>query len=476
MGAARERRPPHSGARVVIARADIVQRVAEWGLREDVVEKDYILGWVLSGIGAHPVLGQHWVFKGGTCLKKCYIETYRFSEDLDFTVLPGGPVEPDAVLPLMLDVLRNVGEQSGIDFAIREPRFRTRPAGTSVEGRVFYQGPRLAPAASIKLDLTADERVVRPPVLRTIAHPFPDDLANTTVRCYSFEEVFAEKIRAMGQRGRPRDLYDVINLFRRDDLRLHPELIRDVLAEKCAAKSIPVPTVALVMEPARRAELEAEWENMLGHQLLALPPLEQFLEELPTVFGWLEGTVEIAAARAFPVGASEDATWTPPPTVASWGTGVPLEVIRFAAANHLLVELAYQGSWRLIEPYSLRMTRDGNLLLHAIRADSAQHRTYSVSQIQGVRATTTPFHPRFAIEFSTAGPMAAPPARSPSPRPRAPRAGRSGRPRHRYIVECPHCNRHFERTTRNTALRAHKDRSGFPCSGRRGQLVDTFYA
>lgn len=31
------------------------------------------------------------MFKGGTCLKKCYIETYRFSEDLDFTVLPGGP-------------------------------------------------------------------------------------------------------------------------------------------------------------------------------------------------------------------------------------------------------------------------------------------------------------------------------------------------------------------------------------------------
>ena len=27
-----------------------------------------------------------WVFKGGTCLKKCYFETYRFSEDLDFTL------------------------------------------------------------------------------------------------------------------------------------------------------------------------------------------------------------------------------------------------------------------------------------------------------------------------------------------------------------------------------------------------------
>ena len=34
----------------------------------------------------------------------------------------------------------------------------------------------------------------------------------------------------MGQRGRPRDLYDIINLFRRNDLRLHGTLVRDVLA------------------------------------------------------------------------------------------------------------------------------------------------------------------------------------------------------------------------------------------------------
>jgi hypothetical protein len=44
-------------------------------------------------------LSNQWVFKGGTCLKKCYIETYRFSEDLDFTVLPGGAIAPEDVLP-----------------------------------------------------------------------------------------------------------------------------------------------------------------------------------------------------------------------------------------------------------------------------------------------------------------------------------------------------------------------------------------
>jgi hypothetical protein len=76
----------------VITRADIVERVIEWGLTEEVVEKDYVLGWLLWGIGTDPVLSASWVFKGGTCLKKCYIETHRFSEDLDFTALPGRTV------------------------------------------------------------------------------------------------------------------------------------------------------------------------------------------------------------------------------------------------------------------------------------------------------------------------------------------------------------------------------------------------
>ena len=74
----------------MISRFDLDERVREWSLRDDIVEKDYVLGWVLWGIGSDERLSATWVFKGGTCLKKCYIETYRFSEDLDFTVLPGG--------------------------------------------------------------------------------------------------------------------------------------------------------------------------------------------------------------------------------------------------------------------------------------------------------------------------------------------------------------------------------------------------
>jgi predicted nucleotidyltransferase component of viral defense system len=44
----------------------------EFGLRPDIVEKDYVLGWLLAAISNHNELASMWVFKGGTCLKKCF--------------------------------------------------------------------------------------------------------------------------------------------------------------------------------------------------------------------------------------------------------------------------------------------------------------------------------------------------------------------------------------------------------------------
>ena len=56
------------------------------GLDPHVIEKDYVLGWVLAGIYHHASLKNHWIFKGGTSFHKCHFETFRFSEDLDFTI------------------------------------------------------------------------------------------------------------------------------------------------------------------------------------------------------------------------------------------------------------------------------------------------------------------------------------------------------------------------------------------------------
>ena len=70
----------------VIDKREIMNFSRELSLAPNVIEKDYILGWLLAGIARHPGLSSSLIFKGGKCLKKCFFETYRFSEDLDFTI------------------------------------------------------------------------------------------------------------------------------------------------------------------------------------------------------------------------------------------------------------------------------------------------------------------------------------------------------------------------------------------------------
>lgn len=468
----------------MISRADLDERVGEWGLRHGVVEKDYVLGWLLWGIGSDELLGRTWAFKGGTSLHKCYVETYRFSEDLDFTVMPGGPVKAEDLQSVFSTVLERVADASGLNFRQRPPLFKTHPSGKYTEGRVYYTGPLAAPqVASVKLDLSASEQVVRPTVLRKIAHAYPDELPGEgTVRCYSFEEVFGEKIRAMGERGRPRDLYDIVNLFRRRDSALDPASLSAVLAEKCQTKGVSIPTLDSIRASVTFADLETEWADMLAHQLPALPPIQGFWDELPNLFAWLAGTFTETALESVPVTADEAAgqeiveetgqPWRPAQTVQVWGQGVPLEVVRFAAVNHLMVNLQYNGSWRHIEPYCLRRTRAGHLLLHAVKAETGESRSYRVDRIQKLEATNLPFVPRYQIEFNSDGPLRTPPLSQhtaslrtvPSARPTVyPKIPYS--PHGRYVVTCPYCQKRFRRDTPDTRLNAHKSPGGTFCRG-----------
>jgi len=408
----------------VIARAELQARVREWGLTEEVVEKDYVLGWLLWGIGSHPALREHWVFKGGTCLKKCFVETYRFSEDLDFTVLEGGPLLPDALLPVLAEVLDTVEQKAGIELTRRPPIVRVRPDGRSAEGRIYYRGPRGAPGeARVKLDLTYDEIVVQPAMRREIAHAYDDVLPDDgSVLCYAFVEVFAEKLRALGQRTRPRDLYDVVNLYRRADLRGEQALVTQVLERKCAFKNVSVPNFESVGVTEKLDDLRGDWQAMLAHQLPTLPKVDEFLDALGDLFSWLAGREPVRLEPA-PAGREEvDDAWVAPATMTRWPGGVPLEQIRFAGANHLLVDLRYQGTTRLIEPYALRRSLAGNLLVYAIKAATDEVRAYRVDRIEGVRVTNQSFVPLYAIELSVALPVAT--GR------RAPRAG-SRHPRRR---------------------------------------------
>jgi hypothetical protein len=225
---------------------------------------------------------------------------------------------------------------------------------------------------------------------------------------------------------------------------------------------------------------------MLAHQLPELPPFESFWEELPRVLAWLfEEAAAVAAAASFPLRGAIDASWQPPAMVQAWGLTVPLEVIRFAAANRLCVELGYDRSSRLIEPYSLRRTPAGDILLHAVRHEDNEHRSYRIDRIEGARVTRISFVPRYAVELAQFGSLSIPStprtghaAQRPASRTgarstRVPRSALRFGPT--YVVQCPICERRFERRRYDVKLNAHKDKQGYQCSGRTGYLAETKY-
>jgi len=208
----------------MITRAELMELAQNLGLAPQVVEKDYVLGWLLAGIHANDELREHWVFKGGTCLKKCYFETYRFSEDLDFTVTNEAHLDEAFLRRVFADISAWIYERSGVEIPADKLRFEVfhnRRQKLAAEGRVYYRGPigpRTGDLPRIKFDLTTDELVALPPVIRPVTHPYSDTPEEgIQARCYAFEEVFGEKVRALGERARPRDLYDVVNLYRHEE-------------------------------------------------------------------------------------------------------------------------------------------------------------------------------------------------------------------------------------------------------------------
>ncbi len=125
-------------------------------IREDVLERDYCLAWLLATI-AESELRNVLAFKGGTALKRCYFSDYRFSEDLDFTLTEAIPLED--ILRRLEQIYDATRESCGIVFAFeREDR---REHANSYTFYLKYTGP-LPAGNDVKVDVTIREHLVFP--------------------------------------------------------------------------------------------------------------------------------------------------------------------------------------------------------------------------------------------------------------------------------------------------------------------------
>jgi hypothetical protein len=76
-----------SGGSRVISRGLITQRANDEQLPAQTIERDYVLANVCADIG--DLANARLVFKGGTLLRLCYFDDYRYSADLDFSAIDG---------------------------------------------------------------------------------------------------------------------------------------------------------------------------------------------------------------------------------------------------------------------------------------------------------------------------------------------------------------------------------------------------
>jgi len=281
------------------------------GLPWEVLERDYLLSWVLAGISQVEALRDTLVFKGGTALRKCYFGDYRFSEDLDFTAVgavPTGtamesaireacakavelldPYAPASISSSAANV--EVPLESPMEIVTTRHVERDPHPGGQEAFDIRAQFPWHHDLhVHVMVEIAVDERLLKPPLRRAVLHDYGEPL-DAQVLTYAMEEIIAEKLRSILQhlrllerrgwvRSRARDYYDLWRIFSAHreqlDLRDFPEFLR----QKCAIRQVTFTGPEGFFPPQILTEVEKTWDQWLGPLVPGLPTYTTVIEAL----------------------------------------------------------------------------------------------------------------------------------------------------------------------------------------------------
>lgn len=255
----------------MITQREVSQLAYRTQMSDRVIEKYYVLTWLLTGIADSP-LTDHLAFKGGTALKKIYFPEYRYSEDLDFTVVR--TIDADDILSTLQEALIRLAASEGFQFEMPAGRIERRDGSLTVY--VDFVGPLQARLGSrdIKIDFTLTETMIFPVDPKPILSGFSDRV-DRAMPSYALEEILTEKLCATIGRTEPRDVYDLHFLLGLSDIDFH--LIPAAFAAKAHSKGVDP---SRLDEAIQRPGLKRMWETRLRHQVGDLPHVEQVLREL----------------------------------------------------------------------------------------------------------------------------------------------------------------------------------------------------
>lgn len=277
-------------------RLRIQEAAKRLGIPQQVIEKDYALSYILTGISYHPEIKDTLVFKGGTALKKIFFGDYRFSEDLDFSTV-NSPKGND-----LERFLNEAVEESKRLFLLQGPfeiqleRYLERePHPHGQEAFIirvkFPWHP--SPLSRIKIEITHDEPVLMTPLKQRIIHGYDEELV-CEITSYCLEEIVAEKLRTLLQthqklinrgwnRPRARDYYDLWMIYDRFRNKLNNPSIMPLLRQKCDYKSISFKGLDDFFSDELVAEAHHHWNSNLASFVNELPDCSKVLTELKTI-------------------------------------------------------------------------------------------------------------------------------------------------------------------------------------------------
>jgi predicted nucleotidyltransferase component of viral defense system len=247
----------------MLTRHILTRRADDDGVDAAVVERDYVLAHVVAQLHvAKPADGGRLIFKGGTALRMVHVPDYRYSADLDFTLVGGGLEAAKAALRTAVAAAK---EFSGI------PQLRLSETADTLE----YVGPLgSAKPRQVKVDI-ADTELVETIGTGTVLGDLWSDLPDPSpFDVYPLDEIGAEKLRCIIQRVQCRDLYDLYRLT--DSLMVRLEEVVPLFERKCAAKGI-VPDTFPERFDDRVGRYKKAWASEMSRHLTAMPRLDDVL-------------------------------------------------------------------------------------------------------------------------------------------------------------------------------------------------------
>ena len=241
------------------------------------IEKDYVLSWLLFAISKNEILYNALVFKGGTVLKKAYFEDYRFSEDLDFTLIDE-TVSSEQIMQEFDNLFDFIKEESNINMQIDQKKW-TIHESRSLQFYIDYVASLQGSMGSrdLKIDITRGEVLETKVETKMIFRTYSDLEEEFQLQCYSLAEVLIEKMTALMGRTEPRDLYDFWYLTEVEKFDIFDYLL-EFQNKAQHKKQDPKKFTEKVLN--KEMAFKRDWDKKLTSQIHDLPKYEEVFREL----------------------------------------------------------------------------------------------------------------------------------------------------------------------------------------------------